>query len=181
MPNPPADDQPDIVLAVLASRARKIAQAALEQQGSSSSQMYYGGEVPHPNLQEATVGTPTHERWSEAHQKAVLAGHGPLIPQDSHQIEKLQANVQQAMDLLVPTEIIDQTQPDAITATVANMRLDCTTPEAIQSFLQTKVTCFQDALQLPLKSRGTWFERNSQRLGSFIWVFAWKGFGVVVC
>ena len=79
------------------------------------------------------MGTPTHERWSEAHQKAVLAGHGPLIPQDSRQIEKLQDNVQKAMDLLVPTEIIDQTQPDAITATMANMRLDCTTPEAIQS------------------------------------------------
>ena len=109
MPNPPADDQPDIVLAVLASRARKIAQAALEQQGSSSSSMYYGGEVPQPELQETTVGTPTPERWSEAHQKAVLAGHGPLIPQDSRQIEKLQDNVQKAMDLLVPTEIIDQT------------------------------------------------------------------------
>jgi hypothetical protein len=154
------EDQPDLVLEVIASRARRAAQATLgfpEQPGQLLQRPEDLPKVdsnvsmsmtPQGNLEAQAAREQVMAKYQSAATEAYLAGVDAQVPYSEGKLQRDRQATQVAMDRFSPQELLGLNMSDAVAQVMATLQMDNTSEEAVKAFLNQPISRVEDVFKL---------------------------------
>ena len=154
------EDQPDLVLEVIASRARRAAQATLgfpEQPGQLLQRPEDLPKVdsnvsmsmtPQGNLEAQAAREQVMAKYQSAATEAYLAGVDAQVPYSEGKLQRDRQATQVAMDRFSPQELLGLNMSDAVAQVMATLQMDNTSEDAVKAFLNQPISRVEDVFKL---------------------------------